>query len=127
MQARIVLNANEVTKEDITALLKMVRSWELLTPKAEILRIRFDTSPKMEADEEREVFQDIFPGIDRLEGASEPDLGFLRLGQRGVIVNGKLIGTCDELTLSFGRVGSEEAEALENATTISLVKIGKES
>jgi len=80
----------------------------------------------MEADEEREIFQDLFPHIDLQEGASEPDPGFLRLGQRGVVADGKLIGTCDELSLTFGSVGPEEVEALENANTIGLVRIRKE-
>lgn len=125
MQVRIVLNAKEVSQEDITALIKMVRSWELLTPKAEIVGIRFDTAPKMEADKERDIFRGIFSDIDRLVGTSEPEPGFLALGLRAVTADGKLIGTCEELTLSFGSVGPEEVEALESADTIGLVRIRK--
>lgn len=126
MQAKIVLNVKGVSKEDITALVRMIRSWELLTPKAEIVGVLFDTAPKMEADEEREIFQGIFSDINSLKEASAPSPGFLRLGQRAVTANGKLIGTCDELSLSFGDVGPEEVEALENANTIGLVKMRKE-
>ena len=126
MQARIVLNVKQMTKEDITELIRAVRDWELRTPKASIVGVRCDTLPKMEAAEEREVFLPYFPDIDRLVGTSEPEPGFLALGARGVVVDGKLIGTCDELSLSFGSVGLEEVTALENAETIGLVRIHQE-
>jgi len=49
----------------------------------------------------------------------------LRLGARSVVVQGKLIGTCDELTLSIEKATEEEMKRLQETDTISLVRMKK--
>lgn len=46
----------------------------------------------------------------------------LRLGPRLVMVSGKLVGTCDDLSLTIGEATKEEIEELRGADAIRLVK-----
>jgi len=114
-----------MNKEDIRALVQMIREWELRTPRAEIAGVLFDTNPQITSDEAKEIFEGIFPEFEHLVEIPTSKAQLLRLGVRGIAVGGKLVGTCDELTLSIGEATEEEMRELQEAQTISLVKMVK--
>ncbi|KKK80881.1 hypothetical protein LCGC14_2819040, partial [marine sediment metagenome] len=101
MQVKIVLNVREMSKEDIRGFVQMIRDWELRTPKAEVVGVLFETDPEITVAEVKEIFEGIFPEFDHLVGVPESKPGLLRLGRRGLVADGDLIGTCDELTLTI--------------------------
>lgn len=125
MDVKIVVNAKGANKEDIRSIVQMIRSWELQTHEAEIVGVLFDADPQITTAEAKEIFEGIFPEFERLVELPKPKGNLLRLGARGVTVEGELLGTCDELTLSIGEATEEEMQKLQEATTICLVKIGK--
>jgi len=125
MKVKIVLNITNMNKEDIRAFVQMIREWELRTPMAEIAGVLFDTDPEITSDEAKEIFEGIFPEFEHLVEIPASKAQLLRLGVRGIAVGGKLVGTCDELTLSIGEATEEEMRELQEAQTISLVKMVK--
>jgi len=125
MKVKIVLNITNMNKEDIRAFVQMIREWELRTPMAEIAGVLFDTDPEITSDEAKEIFEGIFPEFEHLVEIPASKAQLLRLGARGVAVGGKLVGTCDELTLSIGEATDEKMRELQEAQTISLVKMVK--
>lgn len=125
MDVKIVVNAKGANKEDIRSIVQMIRSWELQTHEAEIVGVLFDTDPEITSAEAKEIFEGVFPEFEHLVELPEPKGNLLRLGARGVTVEGALLGTCDELTLSIGEATEEDMEKLQEATTISLVRIRK--
>jgi len=120
-----VINVKETTKDDIRDFVKMIREWELRTPKATICGVLFETNPEITSEEAKKIFEGIFPEFEHLLEAPGSQGMLLRLGNRGITVEGKLIGTCDELTLSIGEATEEEIKKLQEAQTISLVRTGK--
>ncbi len=125
MKVKIVLNITNMNKEDIRAFVQMIREWELRTPMAEIAGVLFDTDPEITSDEAKEIFEGIFPEFEHLVEIPVSKAQLLRLGVRGIAVGGKLVGTCDELTLSIGEATDEKMRELQEAQTISLVKMVK--
>jgi len=125
MNVKIVLNCKDMTKEDIRTFVQMIRDWELRTSTANIVGALFDTDPQISTEEAKEIFEDIFPGFKHLVEIPTSKAQLLRLGTRGIAVGGKLVGTCDELTLSIGEATEEEIQKLEEANTIRLVKMVK--
>ncbi len=125
MKVKIVLNITNMNKEDIRAFVQMIREWELRTPRAQIAGVLFDTNPQITSTEAKEIFEDIFPEFKHLVEIPASKAQLLRLGTRGIAVGGKLVGTCDELTLSIGEATEEEMRELQEAQTISLVKMVK--
>ena len=125
MKVKIVLNITNMNKEDIRAFVQMIREWELRTPMAEIAGVLFETDPEITSDEAKEIFEGIFPEFEHLVEIPASKAQLLRLGVRGIAVGGKLVGTCDELTLSIGEATEEEMRELQEAQTISLVKMVK--
>ena len=111
MQVKIVLNVRGMSKEDIRGFVQMIRDWELRTPKAEIVGVLFETDPE------------IFLEFDHLVGVPESKPGLLRLGRRGLVADGDLIGTCDELTLTVAEASEGEISVLQEAENITLVRI----
>ena len=125
MEVKIVLNITNMNKEDIRAFVQMIREWELRTHSAQIAGVLFDTNPRITGTEAKEIFEDIFPEFKHLVEIPASAAQILRLGTRGIAVGGKLMGTCDELTLSIGEASDEEMRELQEAQTISLVKMVK--
>ena len=125
MEVKIVVNVRETTKDDIRAFVQMIREWELQAPRAEIAGLLFDTNPQITDAEAREIFEDIFPEFKHLVEIPASKAQLLRLGTRGIAVGGKLVGTCDELTLSIGEASDEEIRDLQEAHVIGLVRIQK--
>jgi len=125
MNVKIVLNCKDMTKEDIRTFVQMIREWELRTSTVNIVGALFDTDPQISTEEAREIFEDIFPEFKHLVEIPASKAKLLRLGTRAIAVGGKLVGTCDELTLSIGEATEEEMRELQEAQTISLVKMVK--
>jgi len=125
VQVRIVLTVKEMEKPDIRDFIGMIRDWELRTPSSEVVGVFFETEPEMSTQEAREIFQGIFPKFEHLMGIPATTPTIVRLGSRGVTADGRLVGTCEELSLSIGSATPEEVQELENAGTICLVRIRK--
>ena len=125
MEVKIVLNITNMNKEDIRAFIHMIREWELRTPRAQVIGVLFDTNPQITTTEAKEIFEGIFPEFEHLVEIPKGKANLLRLGARGVSIGGKLVGTCDELTLSIGEATEAEMQELQEAQSISLVKMVK--
>lgn len=139
MKLEMIVNADNMTKEDLRAFIQTIREWELRTPKSQIVGILFNTDPQMSSQETADIFRGIFPEYKHLVEIGKPELAekglhvtveptegsTLRLGWRGISVDGELIGTVDELTMSFGEVGEADIKKLQEANVIQLVKIAK--
>ena len=125
MKVKIVINVKETTKDDIRDFVQMIREWELRTPKATICGVLFETDPEITSEEAKAIFEGIFPEFEHLVEIPASKAKLLRLGARLITVEGKPIGTCDELTLSIGEASEEDIERLQEAEAIVLVKIHK--
>jgi len=125
MKVKIVINAKETTKDDIRDFVQMVREWELRTPKATICGVLFETDPEITSEEAKAIFEGIFPEFEHLVEIPASKAKLLRLGARLITVEGKPIGTCDELTLSIGEATEEEMQKLQETNCIALVKMVK--
>ena len=125
MKVKIVINVKETTKDDIRDFVQMIREWELRTPKATICGVLFETDPEITSAEAKEIFEDIFPEFKHLVEIPASKAQLLRLGARLITVEGKPIGTCDELTLSIGEASEEEMQKLQETNCIALVKMVK--
>jgi len=125
MNVKIVINSQETTKDDIRAFVQMIREWELRTPKSSITGALFETDPEITSEEAKAIFEGIFPEFEHLVEIPPTKANLLRLGSRGITVEGKLVGTCDELTLSIAEASEEEMKALQDAENISLVRMNK--
>jgi len=125
MNVKVVINVKETTKDDIRDFIQMIREWELRTPRSTIRGVLFDTDPEITSEEAKAIFEGIFPEFEHLVEMPTTKTQLLRLGARGITVEGKLVGTCDELTLSIGQAGEEEIKNLQEAEAIALVRIRK--
>ena len=125
MNVKIVINAQKTTKEDIRAFVQLIREWELRTPESSIVGVLFETDPEITSEEAKEIFEGIFPEFQHLVEVPGVQTQLLRLGARGITVEGKLVGTCDELTLSIATATEEEVKRLQEAEAIALVRIRK--
>ncbi len=118
MNAKVVISVEETTMADISAFVQMIREWELKTPEATIVGVLFETDPAITSEEAKQIFDGVFPEF-------EHQAKVLRLGSRGLLVQGNLMGTCDELTLSIAQGSDDEIKAMQDAEIISLVKMNK--
>ena len=125
MNVKVVINVKGTTKDDIRDFVQMIREWELRTPKATICGVLFETEPEITSEEAKRIFEGLFPEFEHMVEIPGGQAQLLRLGSRGIAVGGKLVGTCDELTLSIGEATEEEMKALQDAENISLVRINK--
>jgi len=125
MNVKIVINAQKTTKDDIRAFCQMIREWELRTPRSSIAGVLFETDPEITSAEAKAIFEGIFPEFEHLVEIPGAQTHLLRLGTRGITVEGKLVGTCDELTLSIIEADEEEIKKLQEAEAIALVKMHK--
>ena len=125
MNVKVVINVKEMTKDDIRDFVQMIREWELRTPKATICGVLFETDPAITSEEAKRIFEGVFPEFEHLVEIPGGQTQLLRLGSRGIAVGGKLVGTCDELTLSIAEASEEEMKALQDAENISLVRMHK--
>ena len=125
MKVKIVINVKETTKDDIRDFVQMIREWELRTPKATICGVLFETDPEITSEEAKAIFEGVFPEFEHLVEIPASKAKLLRLGSRLITVEGKPIGTCDELTLSIGEATEEEMQKLQETNCIALVKMVK--
>jgi len=125
VNVKIVINVKETTKDDIRDFIQMIREWELKTPRSTICGVLFETDPEITSQEAKEIFEGIFPEFEHLLEIPAAKGQLLRLGERGITVEGKLVGTCDELALSISEASEEEMKELQEAQVIGLVWIQK--
>jgi len=123
MNVKIVINVKETTKDDIRDFVQMIREWELKTPRSIICGVLFETDPEITSQEAKKIFEGIFPEFEHLLEIPKGKGQMLRLGSRGITIEGELVGTCDELSLSIGEASEEEIKRLEEAEAIVLVRI----
>jgi len=125
MNVKIVINSRDTTQDDIRAFVQMIREWELRTPKSSITGVLFETDPEITSAEAKAIFERVFPEFEHLVEIPAPKANLLRLGTRLITVEGKPIGTCDELTLTIGEASEEEMQMLQETNCIALVKMNK--
>ncbi len=125
MNVKIVINAQKTTQDDIRAFVQMIREWELRTPESSIAGVLFETDPEITSAEAKAIFEGIFSEFEHLMEIPPAQGGLLRLGTRGITVEGKLVGTCDELTLSIAEASEEEIKKLQEAQSVCLVKMSR--
>ena len=125
MNVKIVINVKEMTKDDIRDFVQMIREWELKTPRSTICGVLFETDPGITSQEAKKIFEGIFPEFEHLLEIPASKSQLLRLGSRGLTIEGELVGSCDELTLSIGEATEEEIKRLQEAQAICLVRIRK--
>ena len=125
MNVKIVFDARTATKEDIRAFVEMVREWELRTPRANVAGVLFWTDPEISSEEAKAIFEGLYPEFEHLVDAPGTKTNVIRLGTRGITLEGKLVGTVDELALSIGEASEEEIQNLQEANCIALVKMNK--
>lgn len=137
MRVKMILNAENMTKADLRAFIQKIRTWELMTPRSQIVGILFDTDPQMSSQESLDIFRGIFPEFQHLveiPGPVKPDEGLhvtvaptegsvLRLGSRAIRIKGEVVGSCEEMTLSIGEASEADIKRLQEADTIQLDKI----
>lgn len=129
MQVKMVLNANNLSKEGLRSFIQAIREWELRTPKSEVVGILINTDPELSTKEALGIFEGIYPPfkeqIEILRTKLQPTKQLLKLGPRAVTVGGKLLGTCDDLSLVIAEATEDEIKELENAQVIGLVKVAR--
>lgn len=122
MQVTMRITATDLSKDDLRALIQAFREWELRTPRSEVVGVVFETNPQLSSDEAKGLFQGIYPPFANLVSIPAKTRQ-LNLGNRGVVIGGKLVGTVDELSLSIAEATDQEIKSLQEAETISLVKV----
>lgn len=125
MNIKIVFSAKDTTKEDLRAFVTMVKEWELRTPKATVTGVLFVREKEISNEDASAIFEGIYPEFENLIDAPVGPDQMLRLGSRGIVIDGKLVGTCGDLSLTLEAAGEADIEALQEAKTISLVRMAK--
>jgi len=120
---KIVFDTRNASKEDIRAFIQAVREWELRSHKATVAGVLFESNPEITSAEAKEIFEGIFPEFEHLVEIPAGEGQLLRLGSRGIVVQGILLGTCDELSLTIAAASEEDRKALQDADTISLIRM----
>lgn len=122
MQVKMMMQATNLSKEELRTLIQAVREWELRNPRSEVVSVILDTRPQLSAAEVMEIFQGVYPAFEQV-GAIEMKTRQLALGNRGIVIGGQVVGVLDEMTLSIAEASDELLNTLQEAETISLVKI----
>lgn len=125
MHVTLTLSARNISRDQLRALIQAIRDWEQGVGGNEPCGIRCETNPRMTVDETQKLLSEIHPDFARRAVYRESPTRVLRLGQRMLTVGGKLIGTCDQLSLEIAEGTAQEIEELENAQVISLVRMTK--
>ena len=125
MNVKIVFDTRTTTQEDIRAFVEMVREWELRTPRSNVAGVLFSTDPEISSAEAKAIFEGLYPEFEHLVEIPDSQPKLLRLGTRLITVEGKPIGSCDELTLSIGEASEEDIQKLQETNCIALVKMNK--
>jgi hypothetical protein len=109
-------------------LVEHIRSWEHTTH-GDVIGILIETEDtRLTEAELNELCQGIYPlGVINAAKTQtdEPDR-VLRLGSRGVSIDGKLVGICEGLNLTLGKeITDAEMAALKNGQAIMLSRMGR--
>ena len=123
MKVTMILKANELCQEDLRSLIQAIRQWGTAMP--EMATLLFDTKPPLSREEAEALLQGAgLPLLATLEVRGAPTRQ-LSLGPRGITVGGKLIGTCDGLSLTIAEATDKEIEEMESAPAIGLVRMAR--
>ncbi len=123
MKVTMILKANDLSQEDLRSLIQAIRQWGTAMP--EMATMLFDTNPQLSHEEAEALLEGLgLPLLATLEvrGALPKEL---RLGPRGITVGGKLVGTCDSLSLTIAEATDKEIEEMERAPAIGLVRMAR--
>ncbi len=124
MKAKMVLNVDNMTQEDLRYFIRVIREWELRTPKSKVVGIQVDTDPEMADKEAEDILRSVFPGHILAE-PPQPVGSLLQLGDRALMVDGELLGTVNNLSLVIGQGEAEQLKKLQDARIISLERMNK--
>ncbi len=125
MQVSMTFSSQNMSKDELRSLLQAIRGWELSTPRTEIDAFTFKTVPEMTLEEIHDIFARISPNFKNVADFPLPKTGFLSLGARGIVIDGALVGHCDELTLAIGAASEDDMKKLQEAHQIVLVRMGQ--
>lgn len=123
-KVRMTMQASDLSKEDLRTLIQVFREWELRTPRSDVTMLLFETDPELTTEEAKEIFQGIYPPFEQQQ-LFPTDFRQLNLGSRSIVVGGKIVGTCDDMSLTLAEASDEDIELLANAQSISMVKMGE--
>lgn len=124
MEAKIIFDTQNTSKEDIRSLIQMVREWELRTPRADV-SVFFETKPEMADSEIREIFEGIYPKFSHLVEIPTTKPQVISLGTRAMVIESEIVGTCHEFALSIGQTDEAKIKRIEEAREIKLVRMVK--
>ncbi|KKM22445.1 hypothetical protein LCGC14_1625280 [marine sediment metagenome] len=126
MKVTMMLMANDFSQEDLRSLIQAIREWGTAMPElATRPSLLLHTDPPLSHEEAEALLQEIGLPIHatlEVHGALPKEL---RLGPRGIMVGGKLVGTCDGMSITVAEAGEEEIQALEGAPVIGLVRMAR--
>jgi len=127
MVLRVVISTDNVeSKEQIKGLIEAIRSWELKTPHAEVTAILIETEPEIPKEELDRLFAGIYPNPDEVffkATTAEEKPGAVLFGRRSIMVNGKIMGYCEDMGFTFSEATPEEIKQLQDAGSIVLSKM----
>ncbi len=124
MKVTMRFEAKDLSQEDVRSFIRSLREWELRTLKSDVVGIYLTTDPQLDVEEVKAIFEGIYPV--EVDDNETPPLPILRLGKRGILVEGKLIGYCDEMSLTVAESSEEEIERLQEVQIISLLKMPRD-
>jgi hypothetical protein len=128
MIVRLVISAKPVEKEEIRSLIQAIRQWEATTVCGEVAAILIQTEDEQLTQAELNgLCQGIYSfDVVRVVDDRHETERVLRLGSRGVSIDGKIIGICEGLNLIVGEdVSESEIASLQNGQTITLSRMGR--
>ena len=123
MNVTMMLKADNLSLEDLRSLVQAIREWGTAMP--ELATLLFEADPPLSHEEAEDLLQGAglpFHTTLEIRGAPPKEL---RLGPRGVMIEGKLVGTCDGMSLTIAEATDEEIQALEGAPVIGLVRMAR--
>lgn len=125
MKVKMMMNANNMSYDELRALLQKLREWELQTARSEVDGLFFETDPEMTSEETRELFAGIYPEFKHLVEVPRETGSVLSLGSRNLFADGEAVGSLEEFTFTIGRADETVLEKIQNAYRIELTRIGR--
>lgn len=123
MDIRMVFEAKEMSKEDITLLVQKIREWELTTKRTQIDYFEFTTDPPISTEETTELLGKVFPKFDNVLTIPLAPNGMLRLGTRAILIEGEIVGKVEEVVLNVEGASEEDVKKLTDAVEVIFRKI----
>jgi len=125
MEVKLEFHAKNMDKDELRLLTQKIREWELLTERTEIDTFLITTAPPLTSEEHVEMLKGVFPPFKHVDSVPLDGKPVLHLGSRQVVINGHLVGICEELCLSMEDALPEHVKQLEEAQVIQLIRMGR--